>query len=332
MKLLLVFAITNGLAVFAFGQSHFAIDAAKKRLAELHFNYAAIDEIYRRRVDAELSKAVDTQPKGEYETTKEFQARSAMAVQLRKVLDSKYQAEKQNRKQHFLKLIKEIEDTEFQKPARVFFGAYNADSESLPITVNVDGKNYDEVLKLPRAEAKILKENSTETHVQAIFGVGLVEGAIVDYYFASTISFRSGSYSTLPNVIPATQSELTQLYKDPFVRFLRKVLNNHSRGSAAGIAEAFFEGEALSGIDKDYFRSKFVVGLITPSAVGGKNIVIFFQDRPDVVFRAWVYKLTSTRNNPEYELRGFWLEESDPAKVRILRIVAKMYDPQGNAL
>ncbi len=316
-----------GTTLYVFGQSQQSIEEAKQRLTTLSFNYRATDDVYRQKIEREVSEQANTQPKGEFETTNEFQARLAKADQLRKSLVRKYKAEKENRKAHFFGLIRELEDAEFQKSARVTFGPYNADTESLPTTIFVDGERHDEVLKLPRAEAKELKENSTASDAQALFGVGVLDGKAVEYFFAATILFRERRYSTIPKIIPATQAELNALYKDPFILHIRKTFNVYLRGVAPE-----HEAEEMATTDKDYLRSKFIVGLITPSVAGGKNVLIFFRDRPDVVFRAWVYKLASARGYPAYELRGFEPYETDPAKVRIMRMVAKKYDPKSNAL
>lgn len=327
LRLRLIF-IVAAFTLCIVGQSQLTVEEAKNRLSELNFNYRTTDEVYRQRIEREVSNQANTQLKGEFETTKEFQGRLAKADQLRKALAHKYEAEKENRKAHFLDLIRELEDAEFQEPAQITFGTYDADTESLPITVLVEGESHDKVLKLARDEAKELKENATGATAKAVFGVGVFGGKPVAYFFAANILFRERRYSTLPKVISATQAELNALYKDPFVMHIRKTFNDILRGATPNHMGA----EDLANVDKDYFRSKFIVGLITPSALGGKNVLIFFRDRPDVVFCAWVYKLASPREYPQYEVRGLWPYETDPAKVRILRIVAKTYDPKSNAL
>jgi len=332
LRYLQCFLVCAAFSLCTYAQSQLTIEKAKERLAELSFNYRITDDVYRQKIEREVSEQANIQPKGEFETTKEFQARFAKADLLRKSLVRKYEAEKEKRKVHFLGLIRELEDAEFQKPAGVTFGPYDADTERLPVTVFVDGKSHEEVLTVPRAEARDIKENSSEAEAQALFGVGTLNTKAVDYCFAVNVLFRGRQYSSIPKIIPATSTELDRLYKDPFVLYLRKVFKDYLRGSLKGISEAFFEEEPFSGIDRDYFRSKFIVGLITPSVAGGKNILVIFRDRPDVVFRAWVYKLASAKGYPEYELRGFDPYETDPAKVRMLRIVSKKYDPKSHAL
>ncbi len=264
MKLIFLLFLVALSTIIASAQSD--IEKAKERLSELKFNYSTTDDVYRQKIEREVSGQTNMQPKGEFETTKEFQARLAKIDQLRKRVSNKYELEKSNRKAHFLGLIKEIEDAEFLKSAEVTFGPYNADTESLPLTVFVDGERHEELLKLPRAEAKGLKENSTVAKAHAVFGVGVLDGKAIDYYFATTILFGEQRYSTLPKVIPATQTELKALYKNPFVLHIRKTFNSILEGAIPNHVGS----EDLTNVDKEYLRSKFFVGLITPALLAVK--------------------------------------------------------------
>ncbi len=58
----------------------------------------------------------------------------------------------------------------------------------------------------------------------------------------------------------------------------------------------------LASFERDYYQSKFVVMALEDALMGGKTATIIFQDKPDRVFTAWVYKL----GNKQYDLRGFW--------------------------
>lgn len=99
-------------------------------------------------------------------------------------------------------------------------------------------------------------------------------------------------------------------YEDPFVIHLRKALNGYLDGSNYGMSEPklvvesgesdnYLEG--LSSFSKSYYQSKFIVYYLDDSIAGGKDIQIIFQDKPDKLFRAWVYRLSSGK----YDLRGF---------------------------
>ena len=101
-------------------------------------------------------------------------------------------------------------------------------------------------------------------------------------------------------------------YSNPYVIHIRKALGGYLDGSNVGMdsPESVIEkGEingtptGLSSFDKDYYKSKFIVYAINNSIAGGKEIVIIFQDKPDKLFTAWVYKFGGEE---EYDLRGFW--------------------------
>jgi len=110
-----------------------------------------------------------------------------------------------------------------------------------------------------------------------------------------------------------TQEQLNDYYqttKNPFVLHIRKALNGYLSGTNVGmdspdlvIEKDEIDGSptGLSSFDKDYYKSKFIVFMMNDSIAGGKFIRIIFQDKPDKVFIAWVYKLAGG----EYDFRGF---------------------------
>ena len=81
---------------------------------------------------------------------------------------------------------------------------------------------------------------------------------------------------------------------------VRKALNGYLAGTNEGLSDP--DDVGLDSFSKDYYRSKFVVVWFDNSIAGGKDISILFQDKPDKLFTAWVYKTAVG----EYELRGFW--------------------------
>jgi hypothetical protein len=100
-------------------------------------------------------------------------------------------------------------------------------------------------------------------------------------------------------------------YKDPYVINLRKALNGYLDGTNYGMddpASVIKPDTSITGLlgglssfDKSYYQSKFIVYSIDNSLAGGKEIYIVFQDKPDKVFYAWVYKLAGGT----YDLRAF---------------------------
>ena len=90
-----------------------------------------------------------------------------------------------------------------------------------------------------------------------------------------------------------------KIYQDPYVVNLRQSLNNYVTNSN-GIND-------LVSYDSSYYKSKFIVMTINNNIGGGKDIQIIFQDKPDRVFSAWVYKLATG----DYELRSFNSKDYD---------------------
>ncbi|MBI4065337.1 hypothetical protein HY409_03130 [Candidatus Gottesmanbacteria bacterium] len=128
----------------------------------------------------------------------------------------------------------------------------------------------------------------------------------------------------LSELNPKELKEYYQVYKKPYVQFLRKALDaylaNDSSGvniSMGAVKEDRREGiiTGLDAFDKSYYKSKFVVVTINDSIAGGKDIQIMFQEKPDRIFYAWVYELA----DGTYELRGFNSKEYfDPEKMKQL--------------
>ncbi len=87
---------------------------------------------------------------------------------------------------------------------------------------------------------------------------------------------------------------------DPYLLHVREALNGYLDGT--NDEDACSADDALDCFGKDYLKSKFVVLQVENSIFGGKVFSIVFQDKPDKLFGAWVYKLSGG----SYDLRGFW--------------------------
>lgn len=127
-----------------------------------------------------------------------------------------------------------------------------------------------------------------------------------------------GSAEEVPTIatepIVFTKEQLEQhyqVYKNPYVVHIRKVLDGYIDGTNIGMdlpEDVIEKGElngaitGLSAFDKKYYESKFIVYMINDSIAGGKQVSIIFQDKPDKLFDVWVYKLSTG----DYDLRAFW--------------------------
>ena len=118
-------------------------------------------------------------------------------------------------------------------------------------------------------------------------------------------------------------------YINPYVTHARKALDGYLDGSnyGMGVPELVIDPEqktdkviyGLGSFDKDYYQGKFIVYIINDSIAGGKEISIIFQDKPDKLFTAWVYKFSGEEG---YDLKGFWqdlsFDEKKMAEIRQL--------------
>jgi len=103
-------------------------------------------------------------------------------------------------------------------------------------------------------------------------------------------------------------------YQAPSVVHLRKALNGYLSGTNEGMDSEFVikkrESESylagLDSFDKAYYKSKFIVLDITRNDYGGELITIIFRDKPDKIFRAWVYFYWNAGTPDYYDFRDFW--------------------------
>ena len=143
----------------------------------------------------------------------------------------------------------------------------------------------------------------------------------------------SSTKAPVKTILNASKDQLQQyysVYRDPYIIYLRKALNAYLAHDSSGVDISMAAVQTstisgfLSGLDsfsKDYYKSKFVVMTFRDSVAGGKDIQIMFQDKPDKIFYAWVYKLSTGT----YELRGFNVNENFSQKD--IKSVVDYYKP-----
>ncbi len=91
-------------------------------------------------------------------------------------------------------------------------------------------------------------------------------------------------------------------FRDPYVSHLRKALSSFYDSNLTGIDPFALPG--LQSFDRAYFKSPFVLVSYADQFGGGRTILIIFRDRPDRLFRAWVFHGVGTSGG-EYWLREF---------------------------
>lgn len=300
-------------------QSSLTIEQAKNKLEQLQSEYAEIDEIFNEKIDTEVKKQISTAPKGEFESTQQYNARLIKAETLRKKLQTQYAVERKRQQNEIRKQIKSILDLEFTKPVVITLETYDADEEVFPVTVKDESKEkiFKDFFYISRNEARAFKENFSEAQKQGLFGVAMNKGEAVEYYYGFRVNLKGKQYTSLPEKLVLSPKQLQQhygVYKDPYVIYTRKVFNAYLK-NPQNVSE--LEREVLDTIDRDYLQSKFIVYSIEPFIAGGKFIKIVFQDKPDEIFAIWVYRI--------FELRAMEAEETDSRFMRLIQIRYKSF-------
>jgi hypothetical protein len=101
-----------------------------------------------------------------------------------------------------------------------------------------------------------------------------------------------------------------EVYNSEYIKHIRTGLNAYLDGTNNGVDEYAIKKSnldsgkkcGLDNFDKSYYKSKFIVLSAKDSDIGGVQADLFFIDKPDTIFLAWVYK---TENNDKYNLRAF---------------------------
>lgn len=330
--MLIMFSLTNRLLVVVFlvfccatqfkaqTQNSLTIEQAKNKLEQLQSEYTGVDKTFNEKVETEVSKQVSTAPKGEFESTQQYNARQTKAETQRRKLQAQYAVDRKRQQDEIRKQIGIILDLEFTKPVTINLETYDADEENLALTIidKTDQTHYKDFLYISRDEARLLKESFSDSQNQGLFGVALEDGQPKEYYYGFRINLKGKQYTNLPSEMTLTLKELAQysgVYTEPLVIHIRKTLNAYLKNPGSPKEVEF---TILDRVDSDYFQSKFIVLSIEPFIVGGKYIKILFQDRPDKIFAVWVYSRI-------VEMRSFEAEENDARTMRLLRIRYKKF-------
>jgi hypothetical protein len=98
---------------------------------------------------------------------------------------------------------------------------------------------------------------------------------------------------------PAQRKEYNDTFQRSEVKYLRQVLNAYVSGKE--LPDLAYD--ALKQFDSAYYRSKFIVISSMPPKGGGCQVQLIFQDRPDALFKAWVWRDQGSKRR--FELRAF---------------------------
>jgi len=127
------------------------------------------------------------------------------------------------------------------------------------------------------------------------------------------------------------------VYEDFHVIHLRNVLDSYLNGDYERMDKDsnIISMDAIKQLDsynKDYYKSKFIVLYINNTATGGKFIDIIFQDKPDKVFKTWIYDRYSYEEDISGEINEYDIDyynlivfEESPKTEEEMEVFLKMY-------
>jgi len=148
-----------------------------------------------------------------------------------------------------------------------------------------------------------------------------------------SLSFFASAHAQGPRVMSqpsdATLAGYYAVYQNPFVTGLRKELDSYlalqqgraSKWHGQGRPDPrMMEFADLEKVDGQYLASRFTVyKLENERFAGGKWVSVLFIDKPDRIFKAWMY-LTG---DGVYELRGFKDSGITQAQIAAMRMTSE---------
>jgi hypothetical protein len=157
------------------------------------------------------------------------------------------------------------------------------------------------------------------------------EQELLDNYLEEEILFNEDSFlykteiealthgDLSPDKLPIKWSQETLDYfeeqqQKPYMIELRTVFSKYLSGESLAeydellLVDSHEQGGLLYGLssfDKTYFEGEFDVYAIYKHYLGGYDVFIIFDDRPDKLFRAWVDMTANEEGVPKWKLRMF---------------------------
>ena len=140
------------------------------------------------------------------------------------------------------------------------------------------------------------------------------------FVFSDTPESKDASAEKIAQAIKQVESEEPhrfsenpteeEVYGNEYIKHIRTAVNSYLSGTNEGIDEYAVQKTTLDSgkkcgldnFDKSYYKSKFIILSAGENDYGGVQADLFFIDKPDTLFWAWVYKLGGDGG---YELRGF---------------------------
>lgn len=189
---LLLFCQLTGVAQTTTTQSRLSIGEARSRLEELQAQLMRVERESQEELERTVAEQLNEGPKGEFETTKEYEARRAKASKQREQIEENLKRKKEARREEINRRINGILTVEFVQPFEARLGTYDADAQRFPLLVPPGSH---ETLFVPRLEAKELKENFARTEKTGTFALQLdAQNRAQVYLLSGAISYAGKVY------------------------------------------------------------------------------------------------------------------------------------------
>lgn len=126
-------------------------------------------------------------------------------------------------------------------------------------------------------------------------------------YFKYFVNSQNSQYVDTNLGITEKQKDLLVLgSKDPFFRHVRVAIDNFNSGIKEGYSGVDFEP-----YKEQYLGSRLIMMALNHNAImGGKDMLVAFEDSPDKIFYVWVYD----EAGGNLDLRAFEPDESFSAE------------------
>lgn len=115
---------------------------------------------------------------------------------------------------------------------------------------------------------------------------------------------------------PVQMKKYASTYNDPYVLHIRKVINHYLTGKFEGYDNL----KGFKAVPQEYLKNKFIVLSVENSIMGGKEISLISQKKPDKIFTAWVYQAGDL-----YELRAFDIQELTGEEIKNIKITFRRF-------
>lgn len=199
---------------------------AKSRLELLQQQLLRVGAEGRAEVERRVAEKVDESPKGEFETTKAYETRTAKSSELKSRIQEEVAREQAAKKLDLERRMSEILAARFTLPFEAQLGIYDADAQTFPLTLLPGGLR--ESVSVPLAEAKAFKENFQQVRKTGVFALHAdAQGTAREYLLDASFSYGGKEYHTAPKAMDAARA-MYMLYGNYSARAKRSKWNAES--------------------------------------------------------------------------------------------------------